>query len=331
MILLLGASGYIGQAFATELRRRRYPFVPLARIAIDYTQFDILFDYVRKMRPSFIINAAGYVGKPNVDACESARAETLAANVLLPQTIARVCLVTNTPWGHVSSGSIYNGAKVLENGGTRIETGLSRPEILWMFEHYPERYFGFTELDEPNCSFLRPPCSFYSGTVALAEELLRTVRDCYVWRCRLPFNEYDQPRNLLSKIQHYPKVYDSVNSLSHLDDFVQTCLNLWERGASFGIYNVTNPGAVTTRQAVAMIERILKPSRTFEFWKDDEEFYRDGATAPRSSCILDVSKVRATGVRMRPVQEALEESLRRWRVGGAVVWPARSASQPVHH
>ncbi|MGO9245977.1 MAG: hypothetical protein ACLQDC_14550, partial [Verrucomicrobiia bacterium] len=254
-----------------------------------------------------------------------------AANALLPQTIARVCLVTNTPWGHVSSGSIYNGAKVLDNGGTRIENNLSRQEIRRLFEQHPERFSGFTELDEPNCSFLKPPCSFYSGTVALAEEALRTVRECYVWRCRIPFSEDDQPRNFLSKIQYYPKVYDSVNSLSHLDDFAQTCLNLWERGVPFGIYNVTNPGAVTTRQVVALIERILKPGRPFEFWKDDEEFYRDGATAPRSNCILDVSKVQATGVRMRSVHEALEESLRRWHVGSPVPWPVRRQSQHVHH
>ena len=331
MILLLGASGYIGQAFAAELRRRRYPFVPLARMAIDYTQFDILFDYVRKMKPSFIINAAGYTGRPNVDGCESARAETLAANALLPQTIARVCLVTNTPWGHVSSGSIYNGAKMLDGDGTHIETDLSRQEIRRLFEHHPERFAGFTELDEPNCSFLKPPCSFYSGTIALAEEALRTVRECYVWRCRIPFNEQDQPRNFLSKIQRYPKVHDSVNSLSHLDDFVQTCLNLWERGAAFGIYNVTNPGAVTTGQVVAMIERIFKSGRTFEFWRDDEEFYREGARAPRSNCILDVSKVRATGVHVRPVQDALEESLRRWRTGSVVGWPSRQDLQPLHH
>ncbi len=330
MILLLGASGYIGQAFAAELRRRRYPFVPLARMAIDYTQFDILFDYVHKMRPSFIINAAGYAGKPNVDACEWARAETLAANALLPQTIARVCLVTNTPWGHVSSGSIYNGAKVLDNGGTRIENDLSREEIRCLFEQHPERFAGFTELDEPNCSFLKPPCSFYSGTIALAEEALRTVRECYVWRCRIPFGEEDRPRNFLSKIQNYPRVYDTVNSLSHLDDFAQACLNLWEWGVPFGVYNVTNPGAVSTRQVVAMIQRILKPDRRFEFWKDDEEFYREGAKAPRSNCILDVSKVRATGVRMRTVQEALEESLRKWHVGKPMAWPVRSSSS-IHY
>ena len=97
MILLLGASGYVGHAFSSELRRQRWSFIPLTRKAIDYTSFDILFDYVREMRPEFIINAAGYGPNPNVDACELAREEVLCANALLPQTIARVCLLTNTP------------------------------------------------------------------------------------------------------------------------------------------------------------------------------------------------------------------------------------------
>jgi UDP-glucose 4,6-dehydratase len=319
MILLLGASGYIGQAFARELRRRGYGFVPLTRKAIDYTQFDILFDYVRKMRPAFIINAAGYTGKPNVDACELAREETLSGNTLLPQTITRVCLMTNTPWGHVSSGCIYDGAKVVKNGETRVERDLNRPELRRLFAEHPERFVGFTELDPPNFSFLCPPCSFYSGTKALAEEAIRGVGQTYIWRPRIPFNERDEPRNFLSKIQRYPKVYDNVNSISHLEDFVRACLDLWERHAPFGIYNVTNPGAVTTRQVVETIQRIVKPNRRFEFWKDDAEFYRLGAKAPRSNCILDVSKLLAAGVRMRPVEEALEDSLRRWRAATPAV------------
>jgi UDP-glucose 4,6-dehydratase len=312
MILLLGASGYIGQAFGAELRRRRWAFIPLTRKAIDYTQFDILFDYVRKMGPTFVINAAGYNGRPNVDACESARAEALSANTLLPQTIARVCLMTNIPWGHVSSACIYTGAKIIDNGETRIERELNRPDVRRLFEAYAEKFRGFTELDEPNSTFVCPPCSFYSGTKALAEEALREFGRCYIWRPGTPFNEQDGPRNFLSKIQRYAKVYDVVNSVSHLGDFARACLDLWDCRAPFGIYNVTNPGAVTTRQVVAMIQRILKPDRVFQFWKDDEEFYRFGAKVLRSHCLLDVSKLLSTGVRMRPSEEALEDSLRKW-------------------
>jgi dTDP-4-dehydrorhamnose reductase len=312
MILLLGASGYVGQAFSAELRRRRWSFIPLTRRAIDYTSFDILFDYIRKMRPEFVINAAGYAPNPNVDACESAREEVLCANALLPQTIARACLMTNTPWGHVSSGSIYTGAKVAEWGRMRIERNLNQPEMRGLFAGQPEKFFGFTEWDEPNFSFRHVPCNFYSGTKALAEEAIRGVGQSYIWRPRMLFNECDEPRNLLAKLQHYERVYDNVNSITHLDEFVRACLELWERQASFGIYNVVNPGAVTTRRIIEMIQQILNPSRQFEFWENDEEFYSCLAKTPRSSCILDSSKLLSLGIRMRPVEEALEATLMRW-------------------
>ena len=312
MILLLGASGYVGQAFSAELRRRRWSFIPLTRRAIDYTSFEILFDYIRKMRPEFVINAAGYAPNPNVDACESAREEVLCANALLPQTIARACLMTNTPWGHVSSGSIYLGAKVAEWGRMRSERDLTRPEMRRLFAGQPEKFYGFTEWDEPNFSFRHAPCNFYSGTKALAEEAIRGVGQNYIWRPRMLFNECDEPRNLLTKLQHYERVYDNVNSITHLDDFVRACLELWERQAPFGIYNVVNPGVVTTRRIVEMIQQILNPARRFEFWENDEEFYRCQAKAPRSSCILDTSKLLSRGVKMRPVEEALENTLGRW-------------------
>jgi UDP-glucose 4,6-dehydratase len=88
---------------------------------------------------------------------------------------------------------------------------------------------------------------------------------------------------------------------------------LWRRKAPFGIYNVTNPGFVTSRRVVGMIQEKLKPGRAFEFWSGDEEFYRVAAKTPRSNCILDVSKLLATGVPMRPVEDALAEALRQWR------------------
>ena len=311
MILLLGASGYMGQAFATELRRRRYSFIPLTRRAFDYTSFELLFDYIRKLKPEFIINAAGYPGRPNVDACETAREETLFANTLLPQTVSRACSMTSTPWGHISSGCIYRGAKFIDEKGTRIVAGA---ELRQLFNESPEKVFGYTEWDEPNFSFRDTPCNFYSGTKTLAEEAIRGVGDVYLWRPGIPFNELSEPRNFLWRIQNYPKVFDGVNSLSHLDDFVRACLDLWERQAPFGIYNMTNPGAVLTRQVVEMINRILKPNRPFEFWKDEEEFYRLGAKALRSNCLLDVSKLLVAGVKMRPVEEALEDALRNWNV-----------------
>ena len=313
LTLLLGATGYIGQAFSRELRRRGSCFIPLTRSAVDYTCFEQLFDYVRKMKPEFVINAAGCVGKPNVDACEQAREETLWGNTLLPQTVARVCLMTNTPWAHISTGSIYSGAKIVDSSGTRLARDLNAPAMRCLFDLNPGLFHGFTERDEPNFSFRSAPCNFYSGTKALAEEAVAKMGQNYIWRLQNPFNEADKLPNVFAKLQRYSKVYDHVSSFSQLDESIQACLDLWEKHAPYGIYNVANPGAVTTRQIVTMMQCILRLDRNFEFWKDDEEFYREGAKAPRANCILDVTKLLAAGVRMRPVQEALEDSLERWQ------------------
>jgi dTDP-4-dehydrorhamnose reductase len=312
MIILLGATGYIGQGFADELRRRGRAFVAPTRKELDYTDFDTFLRLLRDEKPEFVVNAAGYTGKPNVDACEIARADTLQGNTLFPQMLAQACAVEGVPWGHVSSGCIFAGAKVQKEGGMVIEKDLTRPEIRELFQRSPEKFHGFNEADLPNFSFRNPPCSFYSGTKALGEEAIAGIGSSYVWRLRIPFDQFDNPRNYLSKIQNYPKVYDNINSLSHRGDFVKACLDLRERRAPFGIYNVTNPGAVSTAQVVTSIERILKPSRRFEFWENDEEFYRVAAKTPRSNCIMDVSKLLASGVVVRPVDEALEDALRSW-------------------
>ena len=329
LTLLLGATGYIGQAFSKELRRRGSCFIPLTRSAVDYTCFEHLFDYVRKMKPEFVINAAGYMGQPNVDACELAREETLWGNTLLPQTVARVCLMTNTPWAHISTGDIYTGAKIVDSSGTRVVRDLNTPEMRCLFELNPGLFHGFTERDEPNFSFRSAPCNFYSGTKALAEEAVTKLGQNYIWRLQNPFNEIDRLPNLFSKLQRYFKVYDHVGSFSQLDDSIRACLDLWEGNAPYGIYNVANPGAVTTRQIVTMMQCILRSDRNFEFWKDDEEFYRDGAKAPRANCILDVSKLLSQGIRMRPVQDAMEDSLERWQAAARPLQRRPAHSEPL--
>lgn len=316
MILLLGASGYIGQAFADELWHRRQKFVALSRDQTDYSRFTMLLDYLRREKPDFVINAAGYTGKPNVDACETARADTLRGNTLLPQTIGEACAAAEIPWGHVSSGCIFSGAKVNIGGNVRVEKDLMVLELKLLLEKNRGAIRGFDECDEPNFTFRESPCSFYSGTKALAEEAIHGLGQSYIWRLRIPFDEFDNPRNYLTKVQRYPKVYDNVNSISHRGDFARACLDLWERQAAYGTYNVTNPGFVTTREIIQAIERILKPKRRFEFWKDDEEFYRVAAKTPRSNCVLDVTKLLDTGVNIRPVHEAIEDSLNNWRKEG---------------
>jgi UDP-glucose 4,6-dehydratase len=166
----------------------------------------------------------------------------------------------------------------------------------------------------PNFSFRDQPCSFYSGTKALGEEAIEGVGQNYIWRLRIPFDEFDNHRNYLSKIQRYAKVYNNFNSLSHRADYVKACLDCWFQKVPFGIYNVTNPGYVSTAEVLEMIKDILKPARKFEFWENDTEFYKGAAITPRSNCILNYDKLQLAGVNLRTVSNALRDSLEKWEM-----------------
>ncbi|MBS0662653.1 MAG: sugar nucleotide-binding protein [Verrucomicrobia bacterium] len=287
MIYLLGGSGYVGQAYQALLTRKGVPFRNVRRADLDYSNLEVLTAALRRDRPEFLINAAGYTGKPNVDACELHKAECLMGNAVLPGTIAQACQAAGVPWGHVSSGCIYTGA---------------RPDGS-----------GFTEEDAPNFTFRQDNCSFYSGTKALGEEVLAGQSNLYVWRLRIPFNEVDNPRNYLTKLMRYARLLEATNSISQLDEFVASTFACWEKHIPFGTYNVTNPGAITTREVVALIEQTGVHPKKYEFFASESDFMKVAAKTPRSNCVMDSAKLARAGIRLTEVHAAVEQALRNWR------------------
>jgi len=290
MIYLLGATGYVGHAFQALLRAKSLPHRCISRAELDYTRPEKLARALKDDKVSFLINAAGYTGKPNVDACELHKEDCLLGNAVLPGLIAQACEEAKVPWGHVSSGCIYSGC---------------RPDGT-----------GFREEDEPNFSFRNGPCSFYSGTKALGEEVLAGHPDLYVWRLRIPFDNIDNPRNYLTKLMRYSRLLSARNSISELHEFCAACLSCHELGAPFGTYNVTNPGFVTTEEVVEAIRRSGVCDKAFSFFDSEEEFMHTAAKTPRSNCILDGTKLAAAGIHLTEVHEAVERALRNWRRAG---------------
>ena len=286
MIYLLGGSGYVGAAYQALLTRKGLAFRNLRRAEFDYADRKTLTEFLRREKPEFLINAAGYTGKPNVDACELHKSDCLMGNAVLPGTIAQACADAGVPWGHVSSGCIYTGRRA--DGA------------------------GFTETDAPNFTFRTDNCSFYSGTKALGEETLAGVPNVFVWRLRIPFNEVDSPRNYLSKLMRYASLLEAENSISQLDEFVAATFACWEKRVPFGTYNVTNPGHVTTREVVDLIRKAGVSNKDFKFFTNEAEFMRTAAKTPRSNCVMDSRKLAATGIKLTEVHEAVERDLRRW-------------------
>ncbi len=285
MIAILGASGFIGSHFARYLETLGVPCAALGRPACDYYDARALAGTLADVGAEFLINCAGYTGKPNVDACEDHKAACLLANAVLPSIVAEACRRHGIPWGHVSSGCIYTG----DPGGR-----------------------GFTEEDRPNFSFRQDNCSFYSGSKALGEECLAGAGDIYIWRTRIPFSHIDSPRNYISKLMHYDRLLDARNSLSSLDQFVRACWECWHMRLPFGIWNLTNTGSITTREVTRLIRDHGLSDKTFRFFGSEAEFMQVAARAPRSSTVLDNTKARDAGLRLDPVEEALDDAMRNW-------------------
>ena len=292
MFIVLGKTGYIGSAFVQYLQEHDIDHVALSRRDVDYTNEKIFKKYLQdgwkntnhhfwKLQAGGIINCSGYIGKPNVDACELAKAETLIGSSNLPEKIARICGEMNVPFIHISSGCIYGG--------------------------YDK---DFSENDPPNFDFQNG--SFYSGSKALAERLIAaTNKDSYIFRLRIPFDEHNSPRNYITKMLSYDKLLNAVNSMSHRKDFVTACVELAMSKSPYGIYNLTNPGRVDTKTVIDMIKKHQPDLReSFTFYEDEDTFLGD-VTAPRSNCVLDTSKMEAVlgAKKMRPLEAALEESI----------------------
>ncbi|QEG42478.1 SDR family oxidoreductase [Roseimaritima ulvae] len=285
-IALIGASGYVGAEFAAQINARGDRLTTVGRADCDVYSAEALRKTLRDASPDVVVNCAGYTGKPNVDACELDKANCLAGNGVLPGVIQQACESLNIPWGHVSSGCIFTGR---------------RPDGK-----------GFVETDTPNFSFRQNNCSWYSGTKALGEEVLADAQQCYIWRLRIPFSNIDSPRNYLSKVQRYENLLEAENSLSNLPEFVAACLDCFSKNVPYDIYNLTNPGSMKTSEVVELIKASGVSDKQFHFFDSEDDFMQRAAKTPRSNCVMDSSKAIAAGLKLTPIEECIQQTLKNW-------------------
>lgn len=286
-ILLFGARGYIGTEFVNQfqyMNALEVVCVPSRRWDGSSYSYRELSRIIVDLSPDVVINCAAYVGGLSIINCENRKDLTIQSNIIFPQMLGEICNGSDIVFGHLSSGCIYNG--------------------------YPEG--GFKEDDEPNLTFKNNNCSFYTGTKALVEDLLRDMPNKYIWRIRLPFDEYSHPRNYLTKLMAFDKLVNCQNSISNRKELVRACIECILRAVPFGTYNVTNPGSICAFEVVKMVKKILKVDKEFQYFDNTVEFDKF-RKIPTSNVILNTDKLAATGIKMTPVHDSIEWSLKNYR------------------
>ncbi len=259
MITLIG-HGYVGKYIKKELEKQ----------VIKHEW--ISHDQKPSVSSTVIINAAGFTGVPNVDACESQKDKTIEGNVIFPLELERWCEYYNIPVVHISSGCVYTDYK---DGG-------------WL------------ETDAPNFTFGN--ASFYSATKALNQETLKPYlrNRSYLLRIRMPFGPDNDDKNLLTKLSKYNKLVNFENSVSNVEEVAECAVWFAENKPMPGIYNAVNPGGIKTHQ-IAQMMGLTKPYFT------DEEF-KQAVIAPRSNCVLNTDKMQKV-FQFRSATESLIDAI----------------------
>ncbi len=285
-VLLFGSKGYIGSEFTNQLSHIHDVELSTASSRkadgsyYTYKELESLINSFGKL--DVVINCSAFIGTNSVVDCEKAKDITILANVIFPTILGQICKERDIILGHLSSGCVFNGYII----------------------------GGYKEDDSVGLSF-RDKCSFYTGTKVMAEESLSNVDKKYIWRIRLPFDCFSNPRNYLTKLMKFDRLIVSENSLSNRIETVTACIHCLYDKVPFGTYHMTNPGGIRTDEIAVMIRKYIDPNKDFQYFESTETL--DKLTnIPRSNTVLNTDKLTNVGIHMSPIQASVEWALRSW-------------------
>ena len=108
LVLVTGATGVLGRAFARALEHRGHAYVLTDRSQLDVAVAASVAEGLDAVRPWAVVNTAGYV---RVDEAERDRDACMAGNATAVQHLARACAARDLPLLTFSSDLVFDGTK----------------------------------------------------------------------------------------------------------------------------------------------------------------------------------------------------------------------------
>ena len=278
-ILILG-KGYVGTVIYNQLKPTPHQLMFVSKADHAYDQQDVFERLVRENNIEVVVNASGYTGRPNVDACELNRDDTWYYNVVVPGMIGESCRLLNAHLIHVSSGCIYNG--------------------------YDKEY---TEIDPPDFGICCETSSWYSKTKHAGELALQGT-GASVLRIRMPFCETTSERNILMKLLKYDNIINQTNSMTNIEDLAEFVEMFLENERTWGgIFNVVNPQPISTS---VMIDALKQHDVCNSSWKyiELDELLEKHTTTCRSNCVLDSTKLEKLNLSLPDTHSSLNRCVK---------------------
>ena len=213
-LLITGATGTLGRAFARICERRGIPYHLLSRQEMDITSSESVDRVLTEIRPWAVVNTAGYVRVDDAERephlCRQINAEGAAI-------LASACVQHNISFVTFSSDLVFDGSQ-------------NQP---------------YVESNEVS------PLNVYGHSKAIAERWVLEAHPCsLVIRTSAFFGPWDDynfltvVRRTLASGQPFTAAADSIVSPTYVPDLVNTTLDLLIDGEC-GLWHLANQGAMT--------------------------------------------------------------------------------------
>lgn len=257
-ILVFGPRGWIGSTLIEMLKSQGKEVKGASSRLEDR---ESVMKEIEEYKPTHALNCAGQTGRPNVDWCEDNKQATIRSNVIGTLNLADVCWLKGVHLTNFATGCIfkYDDAHPMRSGKC------------------------FTEESEANFDE-----SFYSKTKAQVEKIIANYDNVLNLRLRMPVSDDLNPRNFVTKITKYERVVDIPNSNTLLHDLLPASIAMFENHVT-GIYNFTNPGAISHNEVLALYKKYIVPDFTWKNFSLEEQ--AKVIKAGRSNCELDTTKL----------------------------------------
>lgn len=213
-LLITGATGTLGRAFARICEHRGIPYQLLSRQEMDITSPDSVNQVIADLQPWAVINTAGYV---RVDDAERESQLCLQINAEGAAILAAACLNHNLTLVTFSSDLVFDGKH--------------RHPYVESHETAPLNVYGYSKAIAEKWVLQAHPCAL----------VIRTSAFFGPWDS---YNFLTIALRTLASGQPFVAAADAMVSPTYVPDLVHATLDLLIDGEC-GVWHLANPGAIT--------------------------------------------------------------------------------------
>ena len=283
-ILILGAKGNLGQELV-KVFAKGHEIIAWGKGEVDITDKDLIVKKIKDVKPVIIINAAAYNA---VDKCETDEKEFELAKKINGKAVgylAEAALETGAILIHYSTDYVFSGRK---------KTGYNEDDLPKPINKYGESKLlgerAVISLSGKGLRWYLIRTSKLFGPKGGSEFSKESFFDLM-----LRLSKEREVINAISK--------EEISSFTYTPDLAKATCALIDEGKGFGIYHITNNGAVSWYEAVKYLFQ-LKNIKNVKLNPISSSGLHRPAKRPKHSVLLN-NKLKP----MRSWKEALREYL----------------------